>query len=323
MPESALYLKAMGTAAIVSTVWVLAMSASRNVCGQPSLRLAGITGLGAGLAAGLGILALNLSWPPRNGLERLLTLVLPSGLAVECIVGHRRVPPRVAWCLRLGVSLLLPRILLHESVYLSGNERLWGMWQASGTLLACGVMMFGMWFSLVHLSDRAPGMSVPLSLPLATLCSGVTVMLAGYVKGGAVAFPIAAALAASILATVVVCKRSEQPLGPSMQPIIGLGILGLFGLVFIGRFFGEVTTVRALSLLLAPQMCWVTEWLPGNRQSPRVVGLLRGFLVAIPLLIVLTLAKRDFDRDLAPLLSRGGGQELPGFVLDLNQRKGM
>jgi hypothetical protein len=72
-------------------------------------------------------------------------------------------------------------------------------------------------------------------------------------------------------------------------------------LLFIGRFFGQLSTGRALAILLAPLLCWITELPRLRRQNPWFVGSLRLVLVMIPLAVVLFLAKRDFDRDMAPL----------------------
>ena len=137
---------------------------------------------------------------------------------------------------------------------------------------------------------------------MSTLCSGATVMLAGYIKGGAAAFPITASLFATTLAAVFVTRHAGRPRDCGWPPIVGVGVIGLFGLVFVGRFFGAVSTGRSLAILLAPLLCWVTEC-PGLRiAKPWCVGSLRTVLVAIPLVVVLILAKRDFDRDMAPLL---------------------
>ena len=57
-------------------------------------------------------------------------------------------------------------------------------------------------------------------------------------------------------------------------------------------------------MLLSPLLCWVTEIPQLRQRKPWLVGLLRLVLVAIPLLVVLAAAKRDFDRDMAPLLGK-------------------
>ena len=84
--------------------------------------------------------------------------------------------------------------------------------------------------------------------------------------------------------------------------ILGIGVVSLFGVLFVGRFFGRLSTGCAIAMLLAPLLCWVTEMPLLRHRKPGLVGLLRLMLVAIPLVIVLTLAKQNFDRDMAPLI---------------------
>ena len=50
------------------------------------------------------------------------------------------------------------------------------------------------------------------------------------------------------------------------------------------------------------RISYATELPLLRRQKPWLVGSLRLVLVAIPLVLVLAVAKRDFDRDMAPLL---------------------
>jgi len=107
---------------------------------------------------------------------------------------------------------------------------------------------------------------------------GLTMMTERYLSGGAPADVVAPA-------------------------IVGIGVLGLFGLLFIGRFFGRLSTASALAMLLAPLLCWATEAPFLRERKPWLVGSLRLALVAIPLAVVLVAAKREFDRDMAPLLT--------------------
>ncbi len=102
-------------------------------------------------------------------------------------------------------------------------------------------------------------------------------MLAGYIAGGAAAWPLVAALAG----TSVAASRIARPL--ASEGAIGIGVVGLFGLLFIGRFFGALTTERALVLFFAPLLCWVTELPLLRHRKPWLVGLLRLVLVALPL----------------------------------------
>jgi hypothetical protein len=121
-------------------------------------------------------------------------------------------------------------------------------------------------------------------------------MLAGYLNGGAAAFPLTGALAGAAIASALRGKRTDEP------ATLGIGVVGLFGLLSIGHFFGRLSTGDALILLLAPLLCWATEMPPLRGRKPWLVGTLRLVLVALPLVGVLAGAKRDFDRNTAPLL---------------------
>jgi hypothetical protein len=264
-----------------------------------------------------------LAWPPRNGLDRFLTLVIPAALAIELIAGIPGVPSWASWLLRLSLAAALPRILLHGSVYIGGPHREWSPGQASLVLAASGLLLAGVWALLSWLSHRSPGSSIPLALTLSTLCAGLTVMMAGYIKGGTAAWPLAAALLATAVFSLVVSNYWRIPAMFGLPVMIGVGVVGLFGLLFIGRFFGQLSTGRALAMLLAPLLCWATEWPRLRHQNPWLAGSLRLALVLIPLSVVLVLAKRDFDRDMAPLfINAPSGGDAP-IHLAISDSQGM
>ena len=312
MPEPLLYLKAMGAAAIVSAMIVLAMVRARRHANTAWLNFSCVVGIGLGLVVGYGVLSLRLAWPPVNGLDRFLTITVPLVLGIELITGFQSVPRWVAWLLRMSLAVTIPRILLHGSVYLSGATDGWTPWQTGTSLVACGALLAGVWSLLSWLSQRSPGTSLPLALCLPILCAGLTVMMAGYIKGGVAAFPLVATLVATTIGVRLMANRSVALANLSAPAIVGVGVVALFGLLFLGRFFGRLSTECALAMLLAPLFCWVTEMPPLRHRQPWLVGSLRLVLVAIPLLVVLAAAKRDFDRDMAPLLRN---TEAPTFRL--------
>lgn len=304
MPDPLLYLQSIGAAAIVSAVFALALAGGRRNPGTTWRNAACVLGMGFGLAAGYYVISLGLVWPPTNGLDRLLTIVVPAALACELIAGFPHVPRWVAWLLRTSLAAAVPRILLHGSIYLSGADGDWPLWRAGMAMVACGALLAGMWGLLSWLNERRPGVSIPFALALAAQCAGLTVMMAGYLKGGAAAFPLAATVAGTTIAAWLMTKRGcvRASFGP--PAILGIGVVGLCGLLFIGRFFGRLSTGSALTMLLAPLLCWVTELPLLRHRQPWLLGSLRLALVAIPLALVLVLAKRDFDRDMAPLLGK-------------------
>jgi hypothetical protein len=301
MPDPWLYLKATVSAASVSALCVLALVTARRKAVSSWQNSACVGGIGLGLAVGYCMLSLQPCWPPTNALDRLLTIVLPVALGIELIAGFPCVPAWCAWFLRIGLAATMPRILLHGSVYLTGADNDWPSWRANTAMAVCATLLMSVWALLARLIRRSPGVSVSFSLCLTIQCAGLTVMMAGYIKGGAAALPIVAALMATTFATTMITK-CRVVTNDCVQAIPGIGAVGLFGLLFIGHFFGRLSTGTALTILLAPLACWVTEVPLFRHRNPWLLGLLRLVLVAIPLAVVLGLAKRDFDRDMGPLL---------------------
>ncbi len=304
MPDPLLYLKAMGAAAIVIALIVLAMVGARRHASTTWLNFACVIGMGLGLAVGYEVVSLRLAWPPVNGLDRFLTITVPLVLGIELIASFQNVPRWIAWLLRMSLAATIPRILLHGSVYLSDSAEGWTPWQTGAALAVCGALLAGVWSLLSWLSERSPGTSISLALCLPILCAGLTVMMAGYIKGGVAAFPLVATLVATTIASRLMSQRSVALANFRAPAIIGVGVVSLFGLLFLGRFFGRLSTGSALAMLLAPLLCWVTEMPRLRHRQPWRLDLLRLVLVAIPLLVVLAAAKRDFDRKMAPLLGK-------------------
>ncbi len=323
MPEPLLYLQAMGAAAIVSATIVLAMVVALAKCvalrrkahalgelGDTTwLSFSCVVGIGVGLVVGYGMLSLRLVWPPEKGLDRFLTISVPLVLGIELIAGFQKVPRWVAWLFRMSLAATMPRLLLHGSVYLSGTTEGWPPWQAATALVVSGALLACVWSLLSWLSERSPGNSIPLALCLPILCAGLTVMMAGYIKGGVAAFPLVATLAATTIVARLITTRSVAQANFRATAIIGVGVVSMFGLLFVGHFFGRLSTSHALAMLLSPLLCWVTELPRLRHQKSWLLGSLRLVLVAIPLLFVLAAAKRDFDRKMAPLL----GESPTGF----------
>lgn len=302
MPDPLLYLKAMGAAAGVSTICALALLVRRRAVGTPWRNSACVFAVAAGLVAGNYVLSLQWKWPPANGLDRLLTLVVPLTLGIELLAGWSYVPRTTCWLLRLILIAAIPRVLLHQSVYLSG-EGDWTLGMASSALAISSLLLGGVWVLLSRLSDRAPGVSIPFALGLTILCSGATVMLAGYIKGGAAAIPLAAALIATAIAGKLATCRAKLPTPVEAPALVAIGVVGLAGILLVGHFFGRLSTPAALTLLLAPLLCWLTELPYLKTRPPWLIGSLRVFFVAVPLLVILLLAKSEFDRELGPLVS--------------------
>ena len=306
MPDPLLYLQAMGVAAIVSAAFVVFTIRVRSRMNAAWWNPLCLFGIGLGLVCGDCVLSLRLAWPPVSGRDRLWLIVIPSVLCLEAAAGFPRIPRWTAWTLRLSLCATIPWILLYDSVYLSGNGREWSQSQAVLVMGTCSVLLATVWCVLDRLSVRPAGLSIPLVLCLTTQCAVLSIMMAGYVGGGAAAVPWIGGLLASTVALLPSRLCVSGP-GVSMIPALtGTALVGLFGLLMIGRFFGELGTAPALTMLLAPLLSLATQ-LPGLRnRKPWVVGVLRLLIVALPLLIVLAVARRNFQRDMAPLLGSVG-----------------
>lgn len=290
MPQPLVYLQAMAAAALVSALLVAML---RKALPPAS---SAILAAGLGLACGCLVLPIRIAWPPVNGLDRFLTIIMPATIAVELVASSTRVSQRVGWLLRLGLAGVVARVLLHGSVYLGPSREAWTSWQAALILAGGAALLASVWALLYLLAKRSPGASIPLALALAIQCAGVAIMMAGYVQGGAVSFPLTAAIGCTAIVGSLIADR------PAAAAIAGITVVALFSLLVIGRFFGRLTTGAALMILLAPLLGWVAELPMVRYRQPWFIGSLRLFLVAVPLIIVLLAAKRSFDRDLGPLL---------------------
>lgn len=296
MPDPLVYLLALAAACGSSALVVLALCYPRRPASDARATAAGVIGFGVGLALGFYLLRLWPAWPPTTGLARLLIVVLPAAVGVELLAGIARVPTWLAWLLRSALALSTGRVLLHGSIYLGGRHSPWTAWQASLALLLAGGLLLAVWLLIAWLHARSPAASTPLALAQTYLAAGLCVMLAGYVSGGEAALPFAAALVGAAVASAWLPRAV-------LSGTIGIGVVGLFSLLFVGRFFGGISTAQAVTIFLAPLLCWATE-LPRLRRRPLWLwAALRLVLVAAPLIVVLILAKRDFDRGTAALLS--------------------
>lgn len=302
MPDGVLFLKAMGAAAGASALFVLALGWMRRPVSATRLNLACVVAVRLGFVLGCFVLEIRTKWPPANGLDRFLAIIVPAAVAIGLLAGLPSVPRWLVWGLRLGLAAAAGRILLYGSIYVTAVGGVWTTLQAWLWLGGSAFLLILVWSLLLRLAVRAPGASISIAIAEAILCSGVTIMLAGYLTGGKSALPLAAALVGAAVASSLIAAR------PAMSGAIGVGVVGLFGLLFVGRFFGGLSTGRTLALFLAPLLCWASELSTLRGRPPWLIGAIRLALVAIPLVVVLFLEKRDFDRYSAPLLGSAIGR---------------
>ena len=213
---------------------------------------------------------------------------------------------------RLALYASVGRILLHDSVYLgdvsrggdlgSGHPDAWNFAQTVAVFGGSFAGLIAIWGLLCRLSERAAAGSITLSLAMVIQGTGLATMMAGYIKGGSAAIPLAAALVGATFASQLLAKVVDGFDKKYLRGTIGIGVIGLCSLLCIGHYFGQLTGLRAIVLFLTPLLCWISE-LPGLRARPAwQKSAARMIAVTIVLSAVLFVAKQDFDREMAPLL---------------------
>ena len=150
-------------------------------------------------------------------------------------------------------------ILLYGSSYISEpagpGSREWTPFQTGLILGGLAAMLAAVWGALGLLVKRSACRSV--SVVLAIVCAGasVTVMLSGYASGGQIGLMISAALLGAVIASLVLAGT------PEMNSVVSLGVVGLFALLLVGRFFGQLSTANAALLFCAPILEFsMTSW---------------------------------------------------------------
>lgn len=287
-----------------------------------------------GLLSGYRVLDFEWPWPPGNALSRFLTLLLPSALLIELLAAGLNAIPKqnsqlsgLRWARHAGSGLRLMlfasagRVLWHGSVYLqplSGSfAENGGRWSPL-LILSFGVLaIYGAWTSLRQLASRGiasslePG-SLVASLSMSILTTGLATMLAGYIKGGAASLPLGGSLAgAALILLWVVPRRSTDAanyngVNTAIQmstSLIGIGVMALFSLLWIGRFFGQLSTLDVALLFLAPQCCWVSEFARIPACSVRRRCVIRLLAVSVPLSVVIYFRWQQFARKMEPLIA--------------------
>jgi hypothetical protein len=290
MPDAKLILEAMIASALVAAVVLLLSGWPWRSPHPIPVSCGAVLGVALGFFLGCSWLDLLPGWPPREDQDRLLAVLVPVLVVIELAAAfpgryHWRV-----WLPRFVLAALAARILLHHTVYLvdlaGPGTREWTPAQTWLILTGLAVALAGTWVALALLAKRAPGRSIPLALSLACAGAALAVMLSGYASGGLIGLPLAGALVGTTVASLVVS-------GPITRSVLGLGVVGLFSVLMMGRFFGELATSHAVVLFFAPLLCWLPE-LPLVRQlGPRIRGALRVLLVAVPVVVVVSQAQSD------------------------------
>ncbi len=295
MPEPVVMLTAVGMTIVASAILLW-------VCGQPWraaqkswVDTGWVLAIGIGFLLGCWVLGNRPRWPPREDQDRLLGLVFPAIMLVELLAVWPIVPRWLVGALRLAVVAGAAPVLLFGTSYLTDvagpGTREWSVRQAwlilGGLAVAVGVV----WALLSLLARQAPGLSHVVCLAVASAGAGLTVMLSGYATGGQDGLPLAAALLGASTAALVL------PRSVRAADHLGVAVVGLFSLLAIGRFFGELTSTHAILLFVAPLLGWLPELPPLRRITPWARGLARVILVAVLVSAVVGDAVRRFVAD--------------------------
>lgn len=283
MPEPIHLALAFATAATLGLV--LSVLAGRS--SHPWVRKAGeVLGCTAATYAGVWVLGLLPHVPPREDLDRLLVIVLPAACVAELIAAGSA---WASWVVRGIVAALAVPVLLDGSVYvtdLSGpDSREWSPERTWVTCAALAVLLLVAWVAMERLAVRTLGLTPLAAVAGAVLGAGLVVMLSGYASGGQLGLPLAAGLGGVALCSLV---RKRASVG---RYATGVGVVGLFSLLLVGKLFAGLSTFNAVLLFAAPLLGWLPEFLSA--------GALRLTLAAGPVVVALALAGQKFAADSA------------------------
>jgi hypothetical protein len=309
MPDPILYLKAF-IAVVIASATVLPLFWMVTRKSEWSLAVSCVLAVSVGLVIGYAVLQFSWTWPPANALNRFLLIILPATLFVELLTAAFNVGTfsrSLTVILRIILYACAGRVLLHDSVYLAGVSRdganAWSLMQNLVTFGGGFAALTAVWSLLCRLSHRSDSCSITLSLAMAIVCTALTTMMAGYIRGGVAAIPLTAALTGSALVGLILAQAVRDHGKPFLYGLNGIGVMGLFCLLSIGHYFGQLSGLSATVIFLAPLLCWTSEF-PGLRsKSPWQKSVLQLIAVTIPLAAVLFAARRDFDQNMAPLLA--------------------
>lgn len=302
MPDPLLMLRAAAAAGLASAVVMLMIGLLARARRRSLPSWSGVLGSVVGVLVGCVVLDVHPRWPPREDQDRLLWLLLPAVAMVELIGLSLQRPRWLAWSLRLMVAAIAAPVLLYGTVYLTDvagpGTREWSVprtWLILGALagtLACVWTLLSLLARPISqtAADRPDWRGVSVLIALAVTCvgAGVCVMLSGYASGGQLGFPIGGAIAGPALAALIPKSRAD------LRGVLGFGVVGLFALLVVGHFFGEMTTTNAALLFLAPLLGWLPE-LPGLRRiGPRTLAPARVLLTTLLIALVLFFAQQKF-----------------------------
>jgi hypothetical protein len=312
MPDPVRLLQAGGAAAAASFVVMLLCGWLWRSPSSTARYVGGLLGAAAGFALGCWVLGQELHLDLRDVEDRLLLAVLPAALLVELFAASARRSRWLVWALRLALAAIAAPALLYNTTFLaglSGSGK--GEWDPQQTCLILGALALALatvWALLARLGERSPGSASLLGLAIVCAASAPAVIVSGYVGGGMLAAPFAAALGGAGLASLAVP-------GPSRSDnLLGVGAVGLFSILLLGCFFGRMPTWIALVLFLAPLLLWLPAgpWLRG--WNPWLRTALCLIVVTVPAVLGAHQAYQVSRADARPATSTDGGPSLDDYM---------
>lgn len=255
MSDPLLVLKAVAVAFCASA---LAGATGRWLAKGRAVGWAWSLAIAAGVYLGLAVLGIRPRWPMREDQHRLLGLVLPAVLLFEAVEPRAR-----RWLAMLGraaLSLAVAPVVLYGTVYVADltgpGSAEWSPALRWLIFAGLGLASFGVW-SCLDRGRQADFGARSLALAIALGGAGLTVMLSGYASGGLVGLVLAGATAG---ASVVAGDAS---------PGVGVGVVGLFGVICVGHFFGRLRADAAILLPLSPLSVAIVDAFPPLRSRRR------------------------------------------------------
>jgi hypothetical protein len=289
----------MGEAFIAAMVLALIVSLLSSRSSRAGVTRAGeVLAVLAGIFGGLWVLGFLPHVPPREAMDRLLVIVLPAAAAAEVAAAASA---RTGWAARVTVAVLAAPVLLHGSTYVTGSSRTWSLGATLLVFAALAVVLTAAWATVVRPKSRTAKTFILLSISGTALGAAVVIMMSGYATGGQIGVPLGGALGG----VAIGCFLLRQTAGTDAA--LGVGIVGLFGLLVVGRLFAELTTLNAILLFAAPLCGNLPLLVPGHSRFRLT---LIALLTAAPVVIAVMTAHQKFAADSArPAAGSGASVE--------------
>lgn len=281
---------------------------SPNRVRASGLHLQVLCGFVVGIVAGLAVQGVVPAVPPVTGLDRWLLIGFPLLLSADAF-GARWLSIPSSRLLRLSAAAMAAPIILYGSIHFEAVPAvplLPGL-TAGGlfTVIAAGCLLVTMTALNDHSATEPPLLAAAFVV-LTLQVAAATVMLGGWIRGGAAALPLAGSCTGILLASPGLRNRLAAVL------VIRWGVWSLCGVVLLGHFFGRLSVLQSL-LLLAAAVTGPLLTLPTRRIAVRFRATIRCILTLLLLALVLIPAILQFLARMKPLLSEcSAWTKLPG-----------